>query len=168
MALTIGVFFYRKMRPVVAELSLWQDGHYRNAGRFKLRQCRHIAVIRFDGPLFFGNISYLEDEVLEIVTCMPELKIIHFECNGINDMDTSGEHALTLLTERLQAAGYAIYFSGLKEQIVDIMWRTGLLMKIGKDHIYPTLTVAIDAFWEKAHIDSKEKKCPLKRVIAEE
>ena len=167
-ALTIGVFFYRKMRPVVAELSLWKDGHYRNAGRFKLRQCRHIAVIRFDGPLFFGNISYLEDEVLEIVTSMPELKIIHFECNGINAMDTSGEHALTLLIKRLQAAGYDIYFSGLKEQIVDIIWRTGLLMKIGKDHIYPTLTMAIDAFWEKAHIDSKEKQCPLKQVIAEE
>ncbi len=166
--LTIGVFFYRKMRPIIAELSLWQDGHYRSAARFKLRQCKYIAVIRFDGPLFFGNISYLEDEVLQIVTSMPELKIIHFECNGINDMDTSGEHALTLLVERLQAAGYEVYFSGLKEQVIDIMRRTGLLTKIGKGHIFPTLITAIDAFWDKAHIASKEKTCPLKEVASAE
>ena len=84
--------------------------------------------------------------------------------NGINAMDTSGEHALTLLVERLQAAGYEVYFSGLKEQITDIMRRTGLLMKIGRDHIFPTLAMAINAFWEKAHIGSKEKTCPLKTV----
>jgi len=163
--LTIGVFFYRKMRPVIAELSLWQDGHYRNAKRFHLMQCKHIAVIRFDGPLFFGNISYLEDEVLKLVVRMPALKIIHFKCNGINDMDTSGEHALTLLVKRLQAAGYAVYFSGLKEQIIDIMDRTGLLKIIGEEHIFPTLAMALDAFWEKAHAASSEKSCPLKKVI---
>ncbi len=162
--LTTGMFFYRKMRPVIAQLSLWCDGHYRSAERFNLKRCPHIAVIRFDGPLFFGNISYLEDEVLQIVTSMPDLKIIHFDCNGINAMDTSGEHALTLLTERLQAAGYEVCFSGLKEQITDIMRRTGLLMKIGQDHIFPTLIMAIDAFWEKAHRGSKEKICPLKTV----
>jgi MFS superfamily sulfate permease-like transporter len=164
--LTIGVFFYRKMRPVIAELSLWRDGHYRSAERFNLRQCKYIAVIRFDGPLFFGNISYLEDEVLKIVVSMPNLKAIHFKCNGINDLDTSGENALTLLVERLQAAGYEVYFSGLKVQIVDIMRRTGLLAKIGEDHIFPTLAMALDAFWEKIHTGSKEKSCPLKRIVS--
>ncbi|WP_456473264.1 SulP family inorganic anion transporter [Desulfolithobacter sp.] len=167
-ALTIGVFFYRKMKPVIAELSLWEDGHYRRADRFGLRRCRYIAVIRFDGPLFFANISYLEDEVLKIVASRPELKIIHFKCNGINDMDASGETALALLVERLRSAGYDVYFSGLKEHIIDIMRRTGLLMKIGEDHIYPTLASAIENVWRLAHDVSEEDTCPLKRVLVDE
>ncbi len=97
---------------------------------------------------------------------MPDLKTIHFKCNGINDLDTSGENALVLLVERLQAAGYEVCFSGLKEQIVDIIRRTGLLAKIGEDHIFPTLAMALDAFWEKTHAGSKEKSCPLKRVVS--
>ncbi|WP_457574401.1 SulP family inorganic anion transporter [Desulfolithobacter sp.] len=164
-ALTVGVFFYRKMKPIIAELSLWEDGHYRNARRFRLERCKHISVIRFDGPLFFANISYLEDEVLKIVASMPELKIIHFKCNGINDIDASGESALALLVDRLRSAGYDVYFSGLKEHIIDIMRRTGLLMKIGEDHIFPTLASAIENIWHLAHAGSTEEVCPLKKVL---
>jgi MFS superfamily sulfate permease-like transporter len=163
--LSAAVFFYRKMRPVIAELSLWEDGHYRSTKLFHLKQCKYIAVIRFDGPLFYGNISFLEDEVLKIVRNLPQLRIIHFKCNGINEIDTSGEHALTLLVERLQAAGYKVYFSGLKVLIVNMMRKSGLLEKIGEDHIFPTLAGALEVIWPLAHEQSEEQICPLKKVI---
>jgi len=164
-ALSAGVFFYRKMRPVIAELSLWEDGHYRSTRLFHLKQCKYIAVIRFDGPLFYGNISFLEDEVLKIVRNLPELQIIHFKCNGINEIDTSGEHALTLLVERLQSAGYKVYFSGLKVLIVNMMRKSGLLEIIGEDHIFPTLVQALENIWPLAHRNSDEEACPLKEVV---
>lgn len=162
--LSAAVFFYNRMRPVIAELSLGDDGHYRNTRLFSLAQCKYIAVIRFDGPLFYGNISYLEDEVLKIVRNLPELKVIHFKCNGINDMDTSGEHALTQLVDRLHSAGYKVYFSGLKIVIVEMMKRSGLLDKIGPDNLFPTLAVAMNIIWEVGHQESDEKICPLKTV----
>jgi len=115
--LSAAVFFYKLMRQNIAELSLWEDGHYRNTKLFNLAQCKYIAVIRFDGPLFYGNISYLEDEILKIVRNLPELRIIHFKCNGINAMDTSGEHALAQIVDRLHAAGYKVYFSGVKGRL---------------------------------------------------
>ncbi len=163
--LSATVFFYNRMRPVIAELSLGEDGHYRNTRLFKLAQCKYIAIIRFDGPLFYGNISYLEDEVLKIVRNLPELRIIHFKCNGINDMDTSGEHALTQLVDRLHSAGYKVYFSGMKVIIVEMMKRSGLLKKIGPDNLFPTLAVAMDVIWDAGHRDSDEKICPLKKVV---
>lgn len=163
--LSAATFFYNRMRPVIAELSLGEDGHYRNTRLFKLAQCKYIAIIRFDGPLFYGNISYLEDEVLKIVRSLPDLRVIHFKCNGINDMDTSGEHALTQLVDRLHSAGYKVYFSGLKVIIVDMMQRSGLLNKIGPDNLFPTLAVAMDVIWDAGHQDSDEEVCPLKKVI---
>ncbi len=163
--LSAGFFFYGRMRPVLAELSLWTDNHYRNTQLFNLKQCPYLAVIRFDGPLFYANISYLEDEVLKIVRRLPDLKIIHFKCNGINDIDTSGEHALTQLVERLQAAGYKVYFSGLKVVLIDMMRKSGLLAIIGEDHIFPTLVQALDVIWPLAHHNSDEDICPLKKVV---
>ena len=163
--LSSAVFFYGRMRPVIAELSLWTDNHYRNIRLFNLKQCPYIAVIRFDGPLFYGNISYLEDEVLKTVRRLPQLKIIHLKCNGINDMDTSGEHALTLLVKRLQAAGYQVYFSGLKVLIVDMMRRSGLLDIIGEDHLFPTLAAALEVIWPLAHVKSDKDRCPLTTII---
>ena len=163
--LSASVFFYKRMRPNIAELSLWQDGHFRNTKLFNLAQCRHIAVIRFDGPLFYGNISFLEDEILKIVRNLPELKIIHFKCNGINTLDTSGEHALAQIVDRLHAAGYKVFFSGLKVQLVEIIERSGLLDKIGKDNLFPTLAIALETIWPIAHADSDEAACPLKTIV---
>jgi MFS superfamily sulfate permease-like transporter len=163
--LSIAVFFYRKMKPVIAELSLWEDGHYRSAARFGLAQCKYIVIIRFDGPLFFANISYLEDEVLKIVKTRKELRIVHLKCNGINEIDASGERALQLLINRLHAAGYDVYMSGLKFQVVDVLEETGLVDLIGRDHLFPTLAVALKTIWDRAHRKSEEEDCPLKRVV---
>ncbi len=163
--LSIAVFFYRKMKPVIAELSLWEDGHYRSAARFGLAQCKYIVIIRFDGPLFFANISYLEDEVLKIVKTRKELRIVHLKCNGINEIDASGERALQLLINRLHAAGYEVYLSGLKLQVVDVLEETGLVDLIGRDHLFPTLAVALKTIWDRAHREGEEEDCPLKRVV---
>ena len=165
--LSVAVFFYRKMKPVIAELSLWEDGHFRSAARFGLRQCRYIVVIRFDGPLFFANISYLEDEVLRIVKARDDLSIVHLKCNGINEVDASGERALGLLVSRLHAAGYAVTFSGLKLQVMDVLEETGLDEEIGVDNIFPTLAGAIEVIWQRVHDEDEARDCPLRRVLHE-
>ncbi len=163
--LSVAVFFYRKMKPVIAELSLWEDGHYRSAARLHLKQCRYIVIIRFDGPLFFANISYLEDEVLKIVKTRKDLRTVHFKCNGINEIDASGERALRLLVERLHAAGYTVSMSGLKLQVVDILQQSGLLEVIGTNNLFPTLAQALEVIWPQAHQENSESVCPLRQVV---
>lgn len=51
-ALSLGMFLYKSMRPKVTTLSMYPDRSYQSARDFGLRECRHIAVIRFDGQLF--------------------------------------------------------------------------------------------------------------------
>ncbi len=163
--LSVGVFLYRKMKPAIAELSLWRDGHLRSAQHFKLKQCRHIAVVRFEGPLFFANTSYLEDEILERVRSMPDLKVILFESHGINEIDASGEEALSLLIDRLRSGGYDVFFTGLTENVLNVLHRSHLFTKIGEDHIFPTSATALEVIWEHSHEGSSEKDCPLLAVM---
>ncbi|RJO63457.1 MAG: response regulator [Myxococcales bacterium] len=164
-ALSVGMFLYRKMKPAIAELSLWHDGHLRNANRLRLKQCKHIAVIRFDGPLFFANTSYLEDEILERVRAMPELKYILFKSNGITELDASGEEQLALIIDRLRSGGYDIAFTGLNERVIDTLHRSHLYEHIGEDHIFHSAAEALAMFWNKAHQGSDEKDCPLQKVV---
>ena len=163
--LSLGVFFYRLMRPSIAVLSMWEGGHYRDAEKFHLRLCRHIAIIRFGGPFFFANIGYLEDEVLKIVKSIRELKAIILKCNGINIIDASGEEAMSLLVDRLRAAGYEVYFSGIKEHLLEVIQNSSLYGKIGAENIFPTLVSAIDNIWGKFHEPGEEGTCPLRKVL---
>lgn len=164
-ALSLGAYLYRTMRPHVAELSLHPDGSLRDADRHLLEQCRHIAAIRFDGPLNFANTSYLEDEILTRVADSPDLRIVLIVAHGINEMDASGEEMLSNVVERLRAGGYEVVFSGLKDNVLDVMKRTRLYEKIGEENMYPTQLTAVRAIHARAHVGSQEKECPLLKAM---
>ncbi|XPV76599.1 MAG: SulP family inorganic anion transporter [Desulfovibrio sp.] len=160
-ALSLGVFLYKSMRPKVANLSRSEDEAMRDASTFGLKECEHIAVVRFDGPLFFANASFLEDQITDRMVSMEKLRHIIIVCNGINEMDASGEEALSLLVDRVRSAGLDISLSGVNEQVMEVLKRTHLLEKIGEDHVYPTMDSAICATHEAAHNNGEEDSCPL-------
>jgi len=160
-ALSLLVFLYKSMRPTVASLSRTRDMALKCADHFELKECSHIAVIRFDGTLFFANASYLEDQVFKIRSSKPELKHIIIVADGINDMDASGEEELSLLVERIRSGGYGISFSGIKENVMAVLKRTHLLEKIGRENIYYSESEAINVVFRKTHPDLDMSSCPL-------
>ncbi len=163
-ALSLLVYLVRNMKPAISMLSLHPDGTYRNRLRFDLDQCRHIAVIRYSGSIFFANVSYLEDQVLETVRAMPELRHVLIVGNGINELDASGEETLAGLVGRLREQGLGVSMSGLNDVVIDAMRRTGLLAKIGEENIHRNAGRAIENIWGHAHRKSDEEECPLKVV----
>ncbi len=163
-ALSIGVFLYNSMRPKISTLARHDDESLRDSETHKLCECEHISLIRFEGPLFFANASYLEDEVNKKIKQKAKLKYLIIVCNGINDMDASGEEALALLINRVRSAGLGIAFSGVNETVMDLCKRTHLLENIGSENIFPTMEKAILGVYNVAHIDSMEKDCPLMKI----
>lgn len=162
--LSLGMFLYKSMRPKVTTLSMYADQSYRSARDFGLKECRHIALIRFDGSLFYANAGYLEEQISEIILTIPELKHIIIVSNGINDMDASGEEMLSLIVDRVRSAGYDISFSGINENVFGVMQRTHLDAKIGSENIFPTLQEAVKVIHSRAHTQCDRKACPLLSV----
>jgi MFS superfamily sulfate permease-like transporter len=161
--LSLGVFLYKSMRPKVTTLSMHEDRSFQSARDHGLEECRHIAMIRFDGALFYANAGYLEEKVFERVRAMPELKHILIISNGINDMDASGEEMLSLIVERVRSAGYGISFAGLNEKVLEVMKRTHLLPKIEEKNIYSTIDDAVEAIHSSGNTKCNES-CPLVSV----
>lgn len=169
-ALSMAVFLYKSMRPTVASLSMNEENVLKSSEHYRLKGCRHISVVRFDGALFFANASYLDEQVAKFRTEQPDLRYILLDAKGINDMDASGEEALSLLVDRVRAAGLGFAMCGVKGQIMSVMDRTHLLTKIGMEHLYPNTRSAVADIVEKVHTNTdlpECKHCPLLSYIPE-
>ena len=162
--LSLLVFLYKSMRPKVATLARYEDQSLRDCTTFGLRECEHIAMIRFEGPLFFANSSYLEDIITERMQSKKNLKHIILVANGINDMDASGEETLSLLVDRVRSAGVDFSLSSVNEKVTEVLRATHLWERIGEDHIFPTMEKAVSSVYTEAHKENQEEICPLMTV----
>jgi len=158
---SLGHYLYRHMRPRVVMLARHPDGTLRDAKLYNLARCRHIALIEYDGSLFFANTSYLEDQVLDRISAKPELRHVIIFGEGINELDASGEETVAVLVERLRGRGMDISFVGLKEQVVETLQRTGLYQKIGPERFFRSGDEALCAVHGAVHENSSERRCPL-------
>jgi len=162
--LSLMVFLYKSMRPSVVSLARAEDEALRCVTTHGLRECEYVAMVRFDGPLFFANASYLEDKIMEIMRIKRNLKHIIIVANGINDIDASGEETLSLLVDRVRSAGVDISMSGVNESVMEVFRRTHFPAKLGEDHIFPTMEKAITTVHQTAHENGQEEACPLLTV----
>jgi SulP family sulfate permease len=159
--LSLGVFLYKSMRPRVVFLSRSEDEELRCVTTHGLDECPYVTLVRFDGPLFFANASYLEDTITEMIRSKEGLNHILIAAQGINDIDSSGEETLSLLVDRVRSSGIDISMSGVNEAVMEVFGRTHFLEKIGEDHLFSTLEKGIVAIHKSAHEHNPEANCPL-------
>ena len=143
--LSLSLFLFRTMKPRIVLLGLDKDGTLRNAERFSLPKLHpQVTAIRFDGQLYFANVSYFEESVLYLVTQDPELKYILVVGSGINGLDASGVEMLRNLVDRLSQTRITLAFCSIKGTVTDVMRRTGLLDRIGAENVFDSEKAALD------------------------
>lgn len=148
--LAIVLFLLRTMTPRVALLGRYPDGTLRDIKVHPhLATSKHVMAMRFDGSLYFANVSYFEDAVLEALASHPEAKYVLIVGDGINQLDASGEEVVHHLVERLRESGVELVFSGLKKQVLDVMRSTGLIDLVGQHNIFATENQALAAIYER-------------------
>jgi len=165
--LAIVLYLYRTMRPRVALLGRYKDGTLRDLEVHKdLPIDENIIAVRFDGSLYFANVSFFEDAMLKAVAEHPKAKYLLVVGDAINQLDASGEEVLRHLVERLSENQVTVVFSGLKRQILKVMRTTGLNNVIGEQHIFANEDMAFDAIYEWLGMGAAGKYCPLKKQPA--
>jgi SulP family sulfate permease len=158
--MSLALFLFRIMRPRISILSRDPDGTLRDAQVRRLSTCDNIALIRFDGPLFFANTAYFSDTVLERVARNPDLKFVIIDAEGINEIDATGEAMLHELERSLDAQDIELLIARAKQPIVDALERTGLVEAMGAHRFFRLRTHAFNHAWshlEAGHADT----CPL-------
>jgi len=148
--LAIGLYLYRTMSPRVAILGRYQDGTLRDARVHNLPASDTVTAVRFDGRLYFANVAYFEDAILEAVAANPKARYLLVVGDGINELDASGEEVIHHLVARLHGNGVTVMFSGLKKQVLDVMRATGLFEAVTQANIFATADQALQAIYAKA------------------
>ena len=143
--LAVVLYLVRTMRPRVALLARHADGTLRDAAVHQLALSERVIVLRFDGELYFANVPYFEDAVLEAVARRPAARHVLVVGDGINQMDASGEAVVRHLVERLGENGVRVAFCGLKLQVLDVMRKTGLYARVGEANFHRTEQAALQA-----------------------
>jgi SulP family sulfate permease len=162
--LAIGLYLYRTMNPRIAFLGRFEDGTLRDISvHTDLPVDEKVVAVRFDGSLYFANVSYFEEAILKAAADHQEAKFILVVCDGINLLDASGEEVLHHLVQRLHDNGVTLVFSGLKRQILKVMIKTELIEHIGKQNLHATADQALEAIYQQLDAAADgEVYCPLR------
>jgi len=164
--LAIILYLYRTMSPRVAILGRYSDGTLRDAKVNDLPVSEYIIAIRYDGSLYFANVPYFEDTILEAVASSPKAKHLLIVGDGINQLDASGEEVVHHIVQRLRASGVRVVFSGLKKQVLDVMRHTGLFDYIGQENIFANEDIALDVIYAEVLAADPNAQCRLMKQPA--
>lgn len=141
------VFIWQSAYPHVAELGyLEQEGVFRNVRRYpEVRTFPEALLFRIDAPLFFANLSFVEDRLYAAAAARPDLKWILLDLSGVNDLDAVAAHDLERLIGEFSARGVRILFTGMKGPVRDTVRRAGWDERYGAAIDHLSLHHALDA-----------------------
>jgi MFS superfamily sulfate permease-like transporter len=112
-----------------------------------------LVIFRFDAPLFFANARTFRDQIRRLAAAEPRPRWIVVAAEPITDVDTTAADMLLALDEELNAAGTALVFAELKEPVRAKLERYELIGPLDRDHFFPTLDAAVDAFRDETGAD---------------
>lgn len=148
-ALSLLFFFWRSARPHLAELGrVPETNAFRNCSRFAAAIVDPaVLIVRFDAELNFGNAGYFRDQLEKMVNARgPELKAVILDGHTINTIDSSGLYTLGRFLDDLNRKGVELYLCGVIGPVRDMLFRSGLMERMGADHNFLSIQDALQYF----------------------
>lgn len=147
--LSIFMVLYRSSKPHIAILGkLPESINYRNIDRFgTANQPEDVLVIRFDNQLYFGNASYFQEMIQEIVNEREvKTKMVLLDASSIYDMDSTGLHTLEELQKYLGSKNITFYISGMIGPVRDFVIRSGFVDQMGAQNYFLNIHQGVTHF----------------------
>lgn len=101
---------------------------------------KNIKVCYVTGPLFFGSVEKLENEIIKIKDC----NYIVFSMRGVPMIDAGAAHTILEIIKKLKQKNVKILFSGVQEHPKIMLNRAGVVSLIGENNIYWDAQQAIE------------------------
>jgi len=150
--LSILQFFERAWRPHSAVLGQTDElPGYHDIKRYpEAKQIPGLLMVRWDAPLFFANANLFRQLVRDLIKQADPTPVwVLVTAEPVTDVDTTAAEMLADLDLELNAADIHLVFAELKDPVQDKIVRYGLLETIDRRHFYPTIEVAVEAFYQE-------------------
>lgn len=96
--------------------------------------CPQIEIYTIEGPLFFGAANMFEKSIMDTIHLRP--KVLLLRMGKVPFMDTTGESNLASLVKHFEKLGGKVLISGIQQQPLEVLKKTGLYTVIGADHFF--------------------------------
>jgi SulP family sulfate permease len=150
-ALALGDLIRRAAHPhdavlgVREELPGWHD-LTRHEGA---RPIPGLLVYRFDAPMFFANARHLRERVRELVAdSRPPVEEVILDASSVYDLDVTAAEGLAKLRDELAERDVTLVIAEANAPLRGMLRRTGLMDRLGSDHVYLTVEEAVEGFLE--------------------
>ena len=106
-----------------------------------------LVIYRYDAPLFFANADNFRHRAIAALDAGPVPgRWLLLNVESIMEIDLTASDALHELCDELDKRGVVLALARAKQELIADLERAGLLDRIGRDHVFPTLPTAIEAF----------------------
>ncbi len=113
--------------------------------------CPQLIVCRIDGPLFFGAVNKVSDDLSELLG--KEEKHLLVIGNSISLIDMAGAELFEQQARFWQEQGGGLYFCSLRLQVREFLERGGYKKVIGEDAFFETKDEAIRGIYARLDKD---------------
>ena len=147
--LSICMVLFRSSKPHIAILGKLPGSiNYRNIDRFEsAKEPEDILVIRFDDQLYFGNASYFQETIQEIINEREvKPKMVLLDASNMHDMDSTGFHTLEEMQKHLKNKNITFYISGMIGPVRDFATKCGIIEKMGEQKYFLNIHQGVTHF----------------------
>jgi MFS superfamily sulfate permease-like transporter len=103
-----------------------------------------LLVVRVEAALFYANANLVRDRIKKLVGAsdpLPRAVVLELTANA--GLDITSAEMLEQLIKTLHLAGIDVALADLRQPVVDVARRTGLLETLGEDRLFLTLADAV-------------------------
>jgi MFS superfamily sulfate permease-like transporter len=138
---------YRSSRPHVASLGRVPGvpGAYSDLNRHPENMpVPGVLIVRLDAQVYYANALTVRDLVKTMIAEMesPPHAVI-FDASAQDEIDVTSTDVIKSLFKELQENGIGVYLAEVHAPVLEHSSRAGLLESIGKDHVFPTVDLAV-------------------------
>jgi len=162
--ISLLLLVYRASMPHYAFLGrIGNTNYFKNVNRFpeEIIQREDLIILRFDAQLFFGNIQFFKELVLNSIKEKEKVvKGFVINARAINYIDSTASEQLYDLILSLQKKGIRVMVVGAIGPARDIILKSKIIKILKKQNLFITSGDATDDF------DGITKKTPLQKKLS--
>jgi SulP family sulfate permease len=158
-----SVLFMKKMSDIAEQRSyagsvggFVREEAWDDESEFSEKVRKQVYIKHFDGPIFFGFVSKLQD----MAACLPEVTVVIMRMSLVPYIDQSGIYAIEDAVIALKEKGIMVLMIGIQEQPKDMLENVGLIPNlIPEEHLFEDFLPCIKALDAgEVHPDSNKTK----------
>jgi high affinity sulfate transporter 1 len=140
---------YRASKPHLGSLGRvpGETGAYGDLSRHPdYERLPGVLALRLESPLFYANATPVRDLIKALVgACDPPPRVLILDAGANDRLDITSADMLIELVRTMQSAGVDVALADLRQPVVDMAKRVGLVEQLGENRIFFTIDAAVQA-----------------------